>query len=292
MIEYFPLNRSKAAEFVSMLPQQSKHPVLLQMAQDTLAWGAAEDSRPVGLALAELQPDHPVPAAKLLSLFVAPSHRGRGVGRRLLAELQNDRKVQGCQQLNAEYVTEKENVESSSRFLQRNGFPPAEAVLYVFIGDIRRIGELRWFQASKLSQPFSVFPWRELSQEDRIEIQSGQDVWYPAAFSPFIEEKYVDPEYSVGLRYRGEVIGWLIMQRLAANMLLYKTLFVKQKHQGVGRGLALGIEMVRSSRLAQKIPFGTVLVESHNEAMLQIVRNRFAPLLLREKVLLRTSKKI
>src|SRR5262245_47018534 len=55
---------------------------------------AASQGQPVGMALAEVGPDK---VAQIISLYVVPGHRRRGVGRRLLAYLEKALAQLGCQ---------------------------------------------------------------------------------------------------------------------------------------------------------------------------------------------------
>jgi GNAT superfamily N-acetyltransferase len=289
-LDFFLLNQYKANAFHDLVIQRSHKQLLLQTTPNMVAWAAEEKGCSVGLAIALLTPNES--SANLISLFVHSAYRRQGVGRELLSKLQKDLKTKGCQRVVSDYLIEKETEEQVDRFLQRNGFPPSETALYVFIGDISRMDGLSWFHSFKLPREYSIFQWCQLRAEERAEIECGLEAWYPSALSPFHDEELMDHDHSVGLRYKGKVIGWVIMQRLASNMLLYKTLFVKQEFQRLGRGLAMVIEMIRRTQLVNRIPFGTMAIEPKNEGMLRIVRSRFIPLVIREKVIRRASKQI
>src|SRR5688572_5969870 len=59
--------------------------------------GAWDENRPVALALGGIHPDDPL--AELLSLYVEPSHRGRGVATRVLSEAEAEFAQGGAQEV-------------------------------------------------------------------------------------------------------------------------------------------------------------------------------------------------
>jgi GNAT superfamily N-acetyltransferase len=291
LIQYAPLyDNATALEFLDMVPQPQQH-MLSEMAPGTVAWGAYEEGRPVGLVLGKVRDGQQV--ADLATLFVQPAFRGHGIGQRLFHEFQAAVKARGGKRILTEFLIEKNDYEErTEHFLRYIGFAPTEEAFFVFTMDITDVSHLDWFRVSRLPNGFTVFPWRELTQGEREDISHGQDVWYPAILSPFHDEEQIDLDISVGMRYEGRVVGWLMMQPLARNMLLYKALFVKSEFRPMGRALAMAVEMLRNNRMAKLAPFATVIIESNNAEMLRIVRRRAAPLVRREQVLRRTQKQL
>jgi hypothetical protein len=108
--------------------------------------------------------------------------------------------------------------------------------------------DLRWiFQGHPLANGFEIFSWQELSDSEREAIVKRQEaeLWYPEMLSPFREESIMEPINSLGLRYSGKVIGWMINHRIAPDTIRYTPLFVSEEARNSSAGYMLIIEAVR-----------------------------------------------
>lgn len=78
------------------------------------------DGRAVGLAHLQVAPalEHDRPAAKIGALVVDEAHRGRGIGRALLAALEDEARRRGCSQL---FLTTSERRDDAHAFYERVG---------------------------------------------------------------------------------------------------------------------------------------------------------------------------
>jgi GNAT superfamily N-acetyltransferase len=78
------------------------------------------DGTVAGLAHLQVTPaiEYDRPAAKLGVLVVAESHRGRGVGRALLAAIEDEARLRGCELL---YLTTSERRDDAHAFYERIG---------------------------------------------------------------------------------------------------------------------------------------------------------------------------
>lgn len=88
-----------------------------------LAW---DGDQPCGIAAAFLERDDPTPHARLVSMWVAPSHRGRGVGRLLVGAV-----IDWARGRRVEWMclTVTSNNDVASRFYTRLGFTKTGKVL-------------------------------------------------------------------------------------------------------------------------------------------------------------------
>ncbi len=92
----------------------------LQEAGDLLVVAEAEGTV-VGLASIHVSPslEYDAPAAKLSALAVDEGHRGRGVGRALVAAIETEARVRGCVLL---FLTSAERRNDAHAFYERIGF--------------------------------------------------------------------------------------------------------------------------------------------------------------------------
>ncbi len=137
-----------------------------------------------------------------------------------------------------------------------------------------------WFEnPPQLSEYYEEFPWKKLTEEERqILVKENKQGHYPVTISPFHEEDTIEPFTSLGLRYKKQVIGWVINHRIAPDTLRYSAFYVKPdfKHKGVSMRL-----LVDSMKLQQKSPMKWSIFEishqDYDKSWNKIVLKRLAP---------------
>jgi GNAT superfamily N-acetyltransferase len=241
-----------------------------------VAIGAATPEQPVGLALAEILPNGY--SAKVLSIFVDTHHRCTGIGRELLTHLEQVLLQRGCISANLVYTVGKPTTSALERLLQNCNWNPPLLRMLVCKAKIKKVMEAPWMHRYSLPFSFTTFPWCNLTQDERAAILLKQEVeqWYPEILSPFTEEEKMEPLNSLGLRYQGEVVGWMIAHRIAPDTIRYTSLFVKREFQQMGRAIPLLAEAIKL-HYSSGIPDAIWTVLQDNAPMLGFVRRRLSP---------------
>ncbi|MBU0664140.1 MAG: hypothetical protein KJ990_06290 [Proteobacteria bacterium] len=83
------------------------------------------------------------------------------------------------------------------------------------------------------------------TERDLIRERQKQSPWYAENLSPFSNEKVLEYHNNVGLRYRGEIDGWVITRRISKKTIRYTTSFVREDLQQYGFTAALLIEAIK-----------------------------------------------
>ena len=137
-----------------------------------------------------------------------------------------------------------------------------------------------WMHKYSLPTSFSAFLWSELTKNERMIIQQKQEAeqWYPESLSPFQDEEIIEPLNSLGLRYKGEVVGWMITHRLTPDTIRYTSLFIRQDFQNLGRAIPLLAKAIYLHN-SSKVTKGIFVVEIENKPMCRFVKRRMAPYL-------------
>ncbi len=250
----FPIYRP----FLGLAPV-SRHPEQgdIRLVQP-VAVVARSGGRLAGLALAELPLD-PADGAErrpeLLSLFVRPAARCGGVATALLAALEREFVRRGATALATVYTAGRPAIPALERVLEKRGwdpprartlsvrFPPAAALGSDLFSD-RRMGAL--------SGRLELFPWRDLDEASRARIRSTHDAapWITPALAPWrFEAAGIDPLSSIGARYRGEVVGWVLNHVVAPGTVRFTCSFLRKDLSRRGRIVPLYHESLR--RLAE-----------------------------------------
>lgn len=252
----------------------SYQPLLQSLNGSIVAIGAAIADEPVGLVLAEIQADQ---VAKILSIYVKPNHRQRGVGTALLTELEQVLRQWGCPTALMVYAVGKPTTLALEQLLHTCGWPAPEPRMLICRCD-RRMRSAPWIDRASLPKTFTIFPWVELTAAERHAIQHQQETapWIPESLVPFNYEQSMEPLNSVGLRYQGQVVGWVITQRFKPDTICYSCSFVRQDLQQRGRIIPLYAEAIKRHYSRPEIPNATWVVPYVYPGMVQFVQHRMA----------------
>lgn len=241
--------------------------------------GAVAFGRPVGLII--VTSDANTGEGSVLSLYVLPAYRGRGIARALLNRVEDLARVQGLRKLKFKYTKERKDPFDPGAFLEKLGWSALDAEWIVARGyvppcrDNPRIVRSMYFH--KDVQPFS---WLELRPEERSFLRSkvGEEDWYPEYLSPFVYEDRIEPLTSMGLRYQGEVVGWLVCHRMSADVIRYTSLFARRDLAARGHTVRLLLKAFRD-QMESGIPIATLQMRPDNEPMVKMVDRLISPYL-------------
>jgi GNAT superfamily N-acetyltransferase len=219
----------------------------------------------------------------LTSLYTAPDHRGRGLATALLARLEATLAARGCLELRVLYERPAGPPHAADRLLARRGFPPAAVRGLVGRCQGADLRGAPWVATAVLPAAFASFPWVELgpAERDALRERERRAPWYPAVLSPFTDERRLEPLNSLGLRHRGEVVGWQINHRIAPDTIRYTAMFVRDDLQPFGLAIPLMAEAIR--RHVDEGPPGvdraTFVVPAEAAGMRRFVEQRMRPYL-------------
>lgn len=270
-----------------MLGRQDQSPIL--------AVGAQFEGEPVGLALAEIGTEGE-PAA-LLSIFTAVPHRRKGIATKLIDHVECELYRRRCKELKIIYEKGRLNTEPVEGLLQRCQFPPARVRALICRCNGDKLKEAPWLKKSLLPAVFEIFLWKDLSAREKQSIQDRQKnhLWYPEMLSPFKDEPIIEPLNSLGLRYKGEVVGWQINHRIAKDTIRYTCMFVREDLQPYGLAFPLMIESIKrhvESEVGQIASKATFVVPWEAQGMIQFVKSRMAPYIDEVNESVETTKRL
>jgi GNAT superfamily N-acetyltransferase len=170
-----------------------------------------------GLGLAEVPRASDCGPPEVLSLFVHPQHRNRGLATALLAELENRLGGLGFETLDAVYMTGKPGVPAIERILAKRDWTPPETRTVTLRFTPEEASKTPWYGRLSLPRQSEIFSWVDLPPGELEEIQRCHEEkpWIADGLEPWrhVADGF-DPVSSVGLRYRGQVVGWVINHRL------------------------------------------------------------------------------
>jgi GNAT superfamily N-acetyltransferase len=241
-----------------------------------VAW---EGERPVGLALGEL-PTSRSGSGELLSIFVQPDARRRGLARALVAAMEAEAGRRGVAVLQAIYTTGKPEVASVERlFAERGWDAPIARTVTVRFSPAQALAT-PWF--GRLSFPrddYEIISWTDVRPEEREALRREQDAehWIPSGLEPWRHDRLgFDPVSSVGLRYKGRLAGWVINHRISPDTVRFTCSWMRNDMRGLARILPLYTESLRRLLASGSCSTCMFITPVAYTGMVEFVRRRCA----------------
>jgi GNAT superfamily N-acetyltransferase len=256
------------------LAYQAHQQALMQLTPDSpvIAIGAIEEGRPAGLVLMEARGDK----SAILSICTATEFRNRGIATELLRAAEHALKERKAASATLTYVTGKATTPALERLLEKCGWPAAEPK-HLHCWTDNRI--YPWLADYKLPESFEIFPWVDITVGDRLSLERSQaaENWVPESVWPFSFEGTLEPNTSLGVRYGGELVGWVLTQERPPNALCYACSYMRPDLQRRGRLIGAYAEAVRRQIEFTDKTVGIWIVPYKHPAMAAFVLRRMKP---------------
>lgn len=208
-----------------------------------MAFAAMDQDTPVGVVLASIIPAFKI--AEVHSLFVAEPYRNKKIATRLMQALQKELSLEHYLAIKGIYEVETPFTPILEHIFNRLGWAPPQP--FSFQCHFDTDFNAPWlYKKYSLPKGFKVFPWGQLTPKEsqKLHLQQDQGV-FPTRVSPFIHEDRIEPTSSLGLRYRGEVIGWMITQRLAPDLVQFSALYIDREFKFRGPAMRLLTDSIK-----------------------------------------------
>jgi hypothetical protein len=199
----------------------------------------------------------------------------------MLGHLEQALAREGCSTVTLTYRSNWSSVPAIERLLEKANWRPAVTHSLICKTD-RRVAKAPWFSTVSFPAGFTVFPWVDLTAEDKEDMQRRQEEreggWYPENLTPFQVLERLEPANSLGLRHEGCVVGWMITHRTAPDTVQYTSLFLEESVRGRGLALPLVAEaIIRQEAVEEEAPYGLFQVEVENEKMMSFLDHFLRP---------------
>lgn len=247
-----------------------------------VAFAALEDGHPRGLAVgcvpvasvAEMRND-----PELLSLYVAPGARGKGVAGALVEAVEDAVSARGGGEIGAVYMTGPPEIAHFERVLARRGWTAPEARMLVVKATVEQTFGMPWNGRVDRTERFEYFPWSEMTEDDlrRLEEADRQNPWIADDLKPWhYDRATMDPASSIGIRFDGQVVGWVLNHPLSSETLRFTCSFIRRDLGRRARIIPAYSESLRRAHAAgfKRITFA---VPMHHPGMTGFVQRWWTP---------------
>ncbi len=185
---------------------------------------------------------------ELISVYVNLFFRRRGIGRRLLAQVDNHFLEAGFKH-GLYYFSFPDDDSGHPMYLFKTGWQIARIKQIICQSSLALAAETPWLNRAKLPENYSIIPWHELNEPQRRHIKKYNQrekrkngkLWYAEDQNPFKHEHNCHKETSLALLQGPKVKGWVITHtpQELPGILRWTVSFVCPTLQTAGRILPL-----------------------------------------------------
>ena len=224
--------------------------------------------------------------AYVVSLYVEPTSRNKGIGTALLQKIEEYLKKESGLIVCLNFKHEEPDEVPLQKVLEKCGWERPQVHGYQFYSTIERfLTDLAWTQRQRTYPYHSyIFPWTNLTAEEKQKLkeEEGPNSWRATQTSPFFFDGHFEPQTSLGLRVEGEVVGWIINHLIKPDTLLYGSYFVRPRFRGLGHSIGLLLESIKLQKKAG-IPVLTWYVNASDNAVKTFYQKLLSPCVTREE---------
>lgn len=183
---------------------------------------------------------------EIISIFLQPEYRNRGIGTRLFKEAEQFLLLQGCKSITICYKKEKEYTVYLEKILaQLNwSFPkPHTTNLHFIVKEFHPA----WHRKYNLPENLEIISWFKMTEKEKeFLIRMDLNDVIPATVSPFHKNpESIEPINSLILRYQGTLVGWIVSNRITQDTIQYSSLFFFPEWRNKGWFIFLLSESIR-----------------------------------------------
>ncbi len=242
---FHQLVRGDAARYAGMTFPSFKE--LLDVDDHAVALGVECAGEVCGMALGYFPPDQDPTVAHLLSLYVDPEHRGRGLGESLLHRFEEILRDAGKKCVRATYMTGKATIEIFEHVLQKCAWDAPHTRMVVVRSTIPVINKAPWMSLTELPEGMQIVAWGDVTEAQRESLRRSHEEkpWIAEDLIPFDHEENYDPCTSVALVHDGQLAGWVINHQMSRELIRFTCAYMRPDLQRLGRIVWLYVESVR-----------------------------------------------
>ncbi len=284
------LNQLSAAAFCNLTFRAYQY--LLYQLHETgsvIAIGAVAEGRTAGLVIGETGQDK----SAIISICVDTAYRNRGLGSALLLAMEKEFLTRAAVSPTFTYVTGKPTTPALERMLAKCGWPAPQPKHLVCVSD-KRMYSAPWMREYQLPPSFELLPWTEITDRDRTALTLSQERenWVPKSLWPFDYEGTLETANSLAIRFKGELVGWVLTQPREPDSVCYCCSYMHPSLQRTSALVAAYADAVRRQIEFTNKPNGIWIVPFQHRSMVAFVRRRMAPYLISQAEFRQTQKRL
>lgn len=284
-VDLHKLNPSELEVYKSLIPPSlhsclhSKDPWDIKSAEIYCIATYADLGQPIGLSVTTYYPS--LSWAKLLTISFLDDYCSQENILATLQEVENTLKAKGCELLTYLYSSIDKNVEKLELCLRNAHWSSPTTALVRCHFDVHTFAPEWLERALKLTSQtdFEIFPWGELTEDEEASLkENDKEGAIPSSISPLNFKEPIEPINSLGIRYKGELIGWLITTRSDSKTVNFSAFYVIPEFRSTKAPMAL---LLTSINRLQRSNIPKAVLEINlslvDKRWISFVKNKLAP---------------
>jgi GNAT superfamily N-acetyltransferase len=187
---------------------------------------------------------------RIMSFRVKPDHENNKLGFRLLMALEDNLKKEGFERIELQFRSHWKSLFVLKKLLQKTNWKEPAFNMRICQSLVEQAFPV-FHTGHQLTTDYTFTSWKLVSDQEKEDIKKrhNQNRWYPEEVSPFILVDIIEHEVSLALRYKDQIVGWLIIHQISDETLEYTSLFIDESHRSFKMGhLLMGEGILRQSR--------------------------------------------
>jgi hypothetical protein len=216
---------------------------------------------------------------ELVSLFVTKENRREGVARNLMRAFEQVARHQARPILSAVYMTGRAGTDVFEHIAKSLGWGDPGTRMVSVRFSTESLARAPWMGKYKLGAGWEIFPWSELTEAEREKIRTTNEEseWIKPDLVPWKFDLHgFDPKTSLGARYKGDVVGWVINHQIAEDTIRYTCSFMRQPWGKMGKIVPLYSESF-TRFLASGATWATFTTPLRHRGMVAFAKRWFGP---------------
>ncbi|ADI38945.1 putative uncharacterized protein [Waddlia chondrophila 2032/99] len=245
---------------------------------EQIAIGIEKNSEPIGLALASLFKG--LDYAEIHTINIDIHYKKPNILKNFISEIEKKLFSQNANYITYRFSPDTPIVNSLVPVLEENSWASPKLVMIRYFYDAQAFNPPWYDRPPLLPSGYKTFKWETIRDSELEKIKKDyKQGYFTDHVSPFWEAEKIEPVNSIGLRYKNQVIGWMICHRVAHDTIRYTAFYVKHQFAFTGYPLRL---LVDSMKLHQTSTIKWALFELNFQdpptSWINFVLKRLAPL--------------
>lgn len=219
--------------------------------------------------------------AQLLSFRISEEYSSDEIYIQVFDKLREKLLVENCSAFSYSYSTLDPHAPKIEALFKDAGAGVPRLILVRCHFDLQAFAPawLNYYKKNDLPKRFAIFPWKKMTSEDHRILKEQQNQGrFISSVSPFLEENRCDITLSLAARIGNEIVGWIIIHRIAHDTLRFSTFYVDRDFRTSDVSAWLLAEAII---LAQKTKTGKAFFEFNldqvDRSWIDLVKKRLAP---------------
>ena len=192
--------------------------------------GARVDGQPAGLLICAIESHH---TADIKSVYVRAEFRRLGIASSLVQRCEQICRQAGVESLLLGVVVPSESQPIRAVLAKCNWLdqPKRIRTLRSYCSPETRLAESPVLRRQLSHPDLELFPWYDVSSDELHELyeeSQRDDCWFDKTLSPLVDNRNLHRETSLGLRFRGKVIGWSVTHRIDKGPIIFSVMFARK----------------------------------------------------------------